>query len=61
VEEGSPCDVGDGRPDLLPGVDDVDPEGIDSVTPNVISVHPTYQHLTLVVVHKQTTNHDEPV
>jgi len=57
VEEGGPSDVGDRGPDLLPGVDDVDPEGVDGIPADVITVHPRDENLSFVVVDKESSYH----
>ena len=57
MEEGGPGDVGDRGPDLLPGVDNVDPEGVDGVPADVIAVHPRDENLSLVVVDKESSYH----
>lgn len=57
VEERGPGDVGNRRPDLLPRVYHVNPEGVDGVPAYVVPVHPGYEHLALVVVHEQPADH----
>ena len=57
VEEGGPGDVGDRRPNLLPGVDDVDSKGVDGVAADVVAVDPRDQDLALVVVDEQSPDH----
>ncbi len=59
VEEGSPGDVGDRGPNLLPGVDNVDPEGVNGIPADVITVHPGDENLPLVVVDKESSYHLE--
>jgi hypothetical protein len=59
VEEGSPGDVGDRRPDLLPRVDDVDSKGVDRVPADVVAIHSGDQDLALVVVDEQSSYHFE--
>lgn len=57
MEETGPRNVGDRRPDLLPGMDHIDPEGVHSIPPDIIPIDPRDEHLPLVIVHKQTANH----
>lgn len=57
VKERGARDVGHRRPDLLPGMDDVHSKRIDRVPADVIAIHPTYQHFSLVVVDEQATDH----
>lgn len=57
MEEAGPSNVGDRRAHLLPGMDDIDPEGIDSIAADVVTVHTGDEHLTLVVVDEQAPQH----
>lgn len=59
MKEAGSSDVGDRRPDLLPRMDHIHPERVHGVAAYVIAVHPRYQHLALMVVHKQASNHCE--
>ena len=57
VKERGARNVGHRRPDLLSGMNDVHPERIDRISADVIPVHPTDQHFSLVVVDEQTADH----
>ena len=57
MEEGGPGDVGDRRPNLLPGVDDVDSKGVDGVAADVVAIDPRDQDLALVIVDEQSPDH----
>lgn len=57
VKEAGAGNVGDGRAHLLPGMDHVHPKRVHSIPANVVPVDPGYQHLPLVIVHKQSPNH----
>ena len=59
VEEGGARDVGDGGADLLPRVDHVDAEGVDSVAADVVAVDARDEHLALVVVDEETADHGD--
>lgn len=52
MEEGRPGDVGDGRADLLPGMDHVHTERVHGVPSYIIAVHPRDQDFALVIVHE---------
>ena len=40
-------------------MDDVDTEGINSIATNIVPVYPGDEHLALVIVAEQPTNHGE--
>ena len=42
---------------LLTSMDNIDPEGIHRIPPDVVPVHPGDQHLPLVVVAEQAADH----
>ncbi len=48
-------------PHLLPCMNDVDPEGIDSISSDVIPIDTRDQDLSFMVVYKQTSNHFNPL
>ena len=50
-------DVSNRWSDLLPGMNHIDAKRIDSIAADIVSVDARYQHLTLVIVDEQTTNH----
>ena len=57
MEKGCPSNIGHRTPHLLPGVDDIDPKGIDGVAANVIAVNARDEDLTLMIIYKKATNH----
>ena len=57
MEKGSSGNIGHRRPDLLPGMNDVDPKCINSISANVITVHTRYENLSFVVVNEKASNH----
>lgn len=57
VEERRARDVGDGRPDLLPGVYDVYTERVHGVAADVVPVYAGYEHFAFVVIHEQSPDH----
>lgn len=57
VEKRGPRDVSHGAPHLLPGMDHVHSEGIDSIAANVVAVDPRDEDLALVVVDEEAANH----
>lgn len=57
MKEAGASNIGNWRPNLLPSMDDVNTKSVDRVPPNVIPVDARYQHLPLVIVHKQSANH----
>lgn len=57
VKEAGPGDVGHRRANLLAGVDDVDPEGVHSISADVIAIYSRDEHLALVVVDEQAADH----
>ena len=57
MKEGCSGDIGHRRPDLLPSMNYVDPEGINSISANVIPVHTRYEDLSFMVVDEKATNH----
>lgn len=59
MKEACASNIGDRWPNLLPCMDHIYSERIHGIAADVITVHPRYQHLTLVVVHKQASDHDE--
>jgi hypothetical protein len=60
VKERGSCDVGDWRPDLLPGVNDIHSKGIDGIAADVVAVDSRDEDLALVVVDEQASNHFRP-
>lgn len=61
MEETGPRNVCNWRSNLLSSVDDIHTECIDCISANIIPVYSGYQHLTLMVVHEQPTNHYSPI
>lgn len=57
VEEARPGNVGNRRANLLPRMDHVHPERIHSIPANVVPVDSRDEHLSLVIVHEQSSNH----
>lgn len=57
MEERGASYVCDWRPNLLPGMDDVDSKSVNCISANVIPIDSRNQHLTLVVVDEQPSNH----
>jgi hypothetical protein len=50
MEEAGASDVCDRAAHLLPCMNDIDPKGIHSIPPDVISVDPGDKHLPLVII-----------
>lgn len=57
VKERGTRNVGHRRSDLLSGMNDVHSKRVHRIPADVIPVHPTYQHFSLVVVDEQTADH----
>lgn len=57
MKEARPGDVGDGRANLLAGVNHVHAECVDSIASDIIAIHSRDENLAFVVVHEQTTDH----
>ncbi len=57
MKEAGTSNICNWRPNLLSSMNDVNTKSVNRVPPNVIPVDARYQHLTLVIVHKQSTNH----
>lgn len=57
MKETRPGDVRNRRSDLLASMNDVHTEGIDSISSNIVTIDTRDQHFSLMIVHKQTTNH----
>ena len=61
VEKRSPCDVGHRGPDLLSGMNNVNPKCVNRVSADVITVYPRDEYLALVIVDEQASNHFQPI
>ena len=59
MKEGCPGDVGYRGSHLAPSMDNVHPEGVHSVAPNVVPVDSGDEDLPLVVVAEQAADHGE--
>jgi hypothetical protein len=57
VEKAGPGNVGHRGPNLLAGMDHIDPKCVDGVAADIVTVDSRYQDLAFVVVHKEPTNH----
>lgn len=57
MEEARPGDVRHRRSDLLASMNNVHTESIDSISSNIVSIDTGDQHFSLMIVHKQSTNH----
>jgi hypothetical protein len=57
VEKARSGDVYDWESDLVTGMNDIDSKGIHSIATDVITIYTRNQHLALVIVHENTTDH----
>jgi hypothetical protein len=57
MEERGSGNVSHRRANLLPCMNDIYAESINSIPPNVIPIHSGYQDLSLMVVNEKAPNH----
>lgn len=57
MKEGCSSDIRNWRADLLAGVYYVHPESVHCISANIVTIDTGDEHLTFVVVHKQSPNH----